>query len=227
MVRGVIFDIDGTLLLSNEAHAHAWVDAFQEFGYDIPFEKIFPLIGMGGDKLLATLVPGLSDTSGTGKGLSERRKEIFLSRYAPKLRPAPGSRDLVMKVRDDGLRVGIATSAKSQELETLLKAAQVDGLIKHQTTSDDAEESKPDPDIVQAALQKLKLQSGDVVMIGDTPYDVESAGKAGIKVIAVRCGGHTDGELQGALAIFDDPADILTHFEETPLKGRLETSAAQ
>jgi HAD superfamily hydrolase (TIGR01509 family) len=216
-LQGILLDIDGTLLLSNDAHARAWVDAYAAFGYRIELKRVQPLIGMGGDKVMARLTPGLNKEEGVGKQIDERRKEIFLQRYAPSLQPSPGARDLVLRMKDEGLQITIATSASNEELKALLEAAQVDDLIEVTTTSSDAEQSKPDPDIVSAALEKSGQGPDEVMMLGDTPYDVESAGKCGVGVIAVRCGGHSDQELKGALAIYDDPADLLAHYGESPL----------
>lgn len=216
-IQGVIFDVDGTLVLSNDAHADAWVGAFAEHGYDVPFERVRPLIGMGGDKLLPTVVPGLSDQAGVGKAIAERRKQIFKERYAAALRAAPGSRDLVQHLRECGIKLAIASSAKEDELKLLLEAAQVDGLIETATTSSDADESKPAPDIVGVALDKIGLAPDEVLLVGDTPYDIESAGGCGVGVIAVRCGGFSDDQLAGARAIYDDPADLLAHYGESPL----------
>jgi len=214
---GMLLDIDGTLLLSNDAHAHAWIDAFREFGYhDTSFEQIQPLIGMGGDKVLAKVAPGLTDTEGTGKKITERRSEIFLEQYAPQLRPAPGARDLLVRLKNAGLTLVIATSAKDKELQALLEAAGIDDLIEHRATSDDAGQSKPDPDIVQAALEKSGMAPSDILMVGDTPYDIEAAERSQVGVIAVRCGGH-DEDLAGALAVYDDPADLLAHLGDSPI----------
>jgi HAD superfamily hydrolase (TIGR01509 family) len=210
MIRGILLDVDGTLVLSNDAHAHAWVDAFREAGRDIPFERIRPLIGMGGDKLMPTVVPDLSTEAEPGKSIAERRTRIFLERYAPDLDPAPGARDLVEWLRSAGFAIGVATSAKAEELDAILKAANVQDLIEVATTSSDAEESKPDPDIVAAALEKLDLPAASAILIGDTPYDIEAAGRAGVRVIALRCGGFPEETLSGALAVFDDPAALLT-----------------
>lgn len=220
MLRAVILDIDGTLILSNEAHARAWQDAYREHGYEVPWEKVYPLVGMGGDKLMATLTPDLNEEEGTGKEISQSRKTIFQERYLSRVQPAPGARELVARLRDEGLTVGIASSARGDELEALLKAARVDDLIQEATTSSDAEQSKPAPDIVQAALQRVHSEPSEVVMVGDSPYDVESADKAGVGTIAVRCGGHDDAELKNALAVYDDPADLLAHYEESPLAQR-------
>jgi HAD superfamily hydrolase (TIGR01509 family) len=171
---------------------------------------------MGGDKLLARLVPGLSDEEGEGKQLADRHKQIFLQQYGPQLQPTPGARDLVQRIKQSRLKPVIATSAKSEELKALLKAAQVEDLIEEKADSDDAAESKPDPDIVHAALRKSGSKPEESLLIGDTPYDLEAANRAGVAVIAVRCGGHDD-DLKGALAVYDDPVDILRHWDETPL----------
>jgi HAD superfamily hydrolase (TIGR01509 family) len=215
-LKGVILDVDGTLVLSNDAHARAWVEGFAEFGYTVPFERVRGLIGMGGDKLLPELVPGLSDQEGIGKQIAERRKQLFAERYANTLQPARGARELLLRLQADGLELAVASSAKAEELEQLLKAAQVEDLIREATTSSDAEESKPAPDIVGAALHKLGLDSREVLMLGDTPYDIQSAGGCGVQVIALRCGGFSDEQLADALAIYDDPADLLAGFDRSP-----------
>ncbi len=183
-MQGVILDVDGTLVLSNDAHAQAWVDAFTEHGYEVTFEQVRPLIGMGGDQVIPRMVPGLTDEEGDGKAISEQRKELIINRYGPNLRPTNGARQLVQYMKDAGLQLIIASSATSQELSVLLKTAQVDDLLGEATTSSDAKSSKPAPDIVEAALSKLNMEPSQVLMIGDTPYDIESAGGAGVGAIA-------------------------------------------
>ncbi|PIG91136.1 HAD family hydrolase [Gloeocapsopsis sp. IPPAS B-1203] len=217
MVQAVILDVDGTLVLSNDAHAQSWVDAFEAFGYHIAFEQVRPLIGMGGDQVIPRMVPGLNKEEGDGKKVSERRKELILQKYGPKLQAASGARELIQRMKQQGLKLIIASSATSQELEILLKAAKVDDLLDEATTSSDAEASKPEPDIVEAALSKLKVQPNEVVMLGDTPYDVQAASAAGIGMIAVRCGGFEDAQLEGVQEIYDDPADLLAHYDESLL----------
>lgn len=210
MIKGILLDVDGTLVLSNEAHAHSWVDAFAEYGYSVPFDKTLRLVGMGGDKLITELQPELNDESGDGKKIKDLRTEIFLGEYASDLQPAPGARQLVETLHAAGLKTVAASSSKQQELEVLLKAANVGDLLTEATSTDDADNSKPDPDIIQAALHKIGLAADEVILIGDTPYDIESAGKAGIKCIAVRCGGWDDEGLKGAIAVFDDPQELLS-----------------
>jgi HAD superfamily hydrolase (TIGR01509 family) len=215
-VRAVLLDIDGTLVESNDAHAHAWVHALAESGHDVPFEKVRPLIGMGGDKLLPK-VCGLDAEVGEGKRVSQRRGEIFLANYLPHLRPTRGARELLDLLSARGLRLVVASSAKKGELEPLMKLCGADRVCESATSSDDAEASKPDPDILHAALQTLGLPAAQAVMIGDTPYDVEAAKRAGMRVIAFRCGGWDDGALQGAVAVYDDPADLAAHLDRSPL----------
>lgn len=212
MLKGVIFDIDGTLVDSNDAHASSWVETFAEAGYEVPFDVVRPLIGMGGDKLLPDTI-GVSQDSEEGKKLTKRRSEIFRERYLPRLRPLKGSRQLVLRVRDDGLKPLVATSAKDEELESLLKAADVAGLMEERATASDVKRSKPDPDIVHAAVEESEIPPNQLVMIGDTPYDVEASTRAGVRVIAFRSGGWKDADLKGAVEIYDGPADLLAHYD--------------
>jgi HAD superfamily hydrolase (TIGR01509 family) len=214
LLRGVIFDVDGTLVDSNDAHARSWVDTFAEAGYDVPFDKVRPLIGMGADKLLPQTI-GISHDSEEGKKLIKRRSEIFRERYLPGLRPLKGSRQLVMRIRSDGLKAIVATSAKDEELKGLLKAAEVDDLMEEKATASDAERSKPDPDIVEAAIDQSGISPKHLVMIGDTPYDVEAATRAAVRAIGFRSGGWTDEALEGAVEIYDGPADLLAHYESS------------
>ena len=214
-VRGVLLDIDGTLLDSNDAHAESWGETLREFGRDISPDAVRPLIGMGGDKLLPRLL-GVDADSEEGRAFSERRAAIFRQRYVPRLRTTPGAKELVRRLRDEGLHLVIATSAKEEEMDAMLAQVGLDDLVRQRTTSDDAERSKPDPDIVRAALAKSGLAAADAIMIGDTPYDVEAATRAGVRIVAVRCGGWDAHALAGAIAVYDDPAHILREFTASP-----------
>lgn len=220
-VEGILLDVDGTLVLSNDAHAHAWSDAFKEVGMEVSPERVRPLMGMGGDKLLPTLAPDLSPDEGIGKAIAERRKELFLERYLPTLAPAPGARALVERLRAEGKQIYIASSAKRDELAELLRAARVDDLlpVDRATTADDAQQSKPAPDVIAVAVKRLGLPPERIMLIGDTPYDVESANRARVGTIAVRCGGFSDTQLNGARALYNDPADLLAHYDESLLAG--------
>ena len=215
MARAILLDLDGTLVDSNDAHASAWVEALRKHGHQVHFDSVRRLIGKGGDKLLPE-VTGLDDESAEAAAIHEARLEIFLSRFLPHVRPFAQVRALLERLKQDGYRLAVATSAKSKELERLLERAGVADLTEAETTSDDAENSKPSPDIVQAALDKLGLPARDALMLGDTPYDVEAAALAGVPLVGVRCGGWDDEGLRGALAVYDDPADLLARYESSP-----------
>ena len=214
MAPAVILDVDGTLVDSNDAHAAAWVDAFTEAGVTVDPDRVRRAIGMGGDKLLP-YVSGFSESSSTGKRISERRAEIFKARYLPSLRGFPRVRDLVHRLLDDGFRLAVASSAKEDELGPLLERADIAELVRVRTSSDDAEQSKPDPDIVVAAIARAGAGRGETVMIGDTPYDVRAASRAGIPIVALECGGWTRKDLDGAVAVYADPADLLASYERS------------
>ena len=215
MLRGVIFDIDGTLVDSNEAHARSWVDTLHELDYDVPFDVLWPMIGMGGDKVLPSIA-GIESDSSLGKSLSTRRWEIFQRDYLPALKPMPGARELVQRMKDDKLSLIVASSAGGDELGLLMEAANVADLMKERTSSSDAEDSKPDPDIVQAAVKKSGRKPDELIMLGDTPYDVQAAIGANVKLVGLLCGGWTILELSGATAIYDDPADVLDWYDYSP-----------
>jgi len=217
-VRAVILDIDGTLIRSNDAHASAFVEAGAELGYRVSHDEVLRRIGMGSDKLIPQVF-GVEKESEEGKRIEERKAEIFAERYLPGLRPTPGARDLLVRLRRDGLTLAVATSASPDDLEKLLDRAGVADLVPREKSASPAEvdESKPAPDVVHAALRKAGCAPGEAIMIGDTPYDVEAAGRAGVAILAVRSGGWSDRDLEGAAAIFDDPGDILAHYDETPI----------
>lgn len=214
--RAVILDVDGTLVDSNDAHVQVWVDALAEHGHDVPREKIRKLVGMGGDNLLPAAV-GLDKESPEGKAIADRRGELFRTRHLHHLEPFPQVRPLLERMKAAGLQLVVATSAPAEEMKVLLQRAGIEDLLQDAASASDAKNSKPDPDIVQAALRKLGLPPDETVMLGDTPYDIEAAGKAGVGVIALRCGGFPDEDLKGALALYDDAADLLAHFDESPL----------
>jgi phosphoglycolate phosphatase-like HAD superfamily hydrolase len=211
----VILDVDGTLVDSNDAHAHAWVDAFSEAGITVPFDPVRRSIGMGGDKLMP-IVAGIQEDSPIGTSISTRRRSIFKERYLPGVRGFPAVRELVAKFLDDGFRVAVASSAKKDELEPLLARASVADLIGPRTSSDDAEESKPDPDIVHAAMQRSGAEASRTIMLGDTPFDVQAARLAGIAIVALECGGWKRRFLDGAAAVYRDPADLLRNYDTSP-----------
>ncbi|GAC1356798.1 MAG: HAD family hydrolase [Ktedonobacteraceae bacterium] len=218
-VQGALLDVDGTLIDSNDAHAHAWLQAMGESGYqNVSFEKVRPLIGMGGDKVLPEVLRIAKDSE-DGKKISQRRKEIFKTRYMQTLRAFPHTLDLLQHMHTQGLKLVIATSAEPDELTALLQIIDPHAadLFADRASSQDAKASKPDSDVIQAAVQKADLSPQVLIMLGDTAYDIQAAAKVDIKTIALRSGGWSDHDLSGAVAIYNDPADLLAHYGESPL----------
>jgi HAD superfamily hydrolase (TIGR01509 family) len=212
---GVLLDVDGTLVDSNDAHARSWSEALGEFGRNVPLEQVRPLIGMGGDKLLPQLL-GVEADSETGKAFSKRRSAIFLERYVPRLRPTRGAKELLERLRREELRLVVATSAQERELNVMLEQVGLEDLIEKRTSASDADRSKPDPDIIKAALHKGRLDPDAAILLGDTPYDVEAARRGGVDTVALLCGGWDAEALSGAIAIYPDPADLVKHFTSSP-----------
>jgi HAD superfamily hydrolase (TIGR01509 family) len=213
--RVVLLDIDGTLIDSNDAHARAWVASLADFGYTVSFERVRPLVGKGGDKILPELV-GLDSESPEAKRMAERRGEIFRRDELPHLQATPGARDLLLRLRADDYELSVATSAKADDVTATLEQAGVADLIDTATSSDDAEHSKPDPDIVRAALNRSRRPASHAIMLGDTPYDIEAATRARVRIVALRCGGWwSDEALHGAAEIYDDPAALVARYDDS------------
>jgi HAD superfamily hydrolase (TIGR01549 family) len=216
MTRAVLFDVDGTLIDSNDAHARAWVAALTEAGYDVPFARIRPLIGMGGDKILPEVAPGTTDDTEPGKTILRHRLEFFKQRELDRLAPTRGARELLEAVRARGARIVIATSAKKAELDDLLARGELGPLVDVASTSDDASNSKPDPDIISAALRKAGVEASDAVMVGDTKYDLEAAHRAHVACVALLCGGSDRATLHEADATYSDPAELMAALDGAP-----------
>jgi phosphoglycolate phosphatase-like HAD superfamily hydrolase len=218
-LEAVLLDIDGTLIDSNDAHAHSWEVVLKEAGHEVPFGRVRSMIGQGADKLLLSSA-GIDANSRHGLALVQRRNELFLARYLPTLRAFPRTRELLSRMRRDGLRLVVATSAGGAELSSLLAVAGIEPLLFACTSSDDAERSKPDPDIVQAALDRAGAKPGSAVLLGDTPYDIEAARRAGVPTVALTCGGWQREALGGAAAIYANPGDLLARYDTSPFRRR-------
>ena len=212
--KAVILDVDGTLVDSNDAHARAWSDAFREAGITVDLDVVRRAIGMGGDKLMP-VVSGLDEESEPGATISARRGEIFKQRYLPGIKAFPHVRELAERLKQDGYVLTVASSAKEDELKPLLERAGVADLIAAKTSSDDADRSKPDPDIVKAALKEVRCDASDSVMLGDTPYDIEAARRAGVAIVALQSGGWQPAELAGAVEVYKDPEDLLRQYDSS------------
>lgn len=217
MLKAVIFDIDGTLVDSVDLHAQAWKEAFKQYGKDIPYQQVRHQIGKGGDQLMPVFF-SREELEEFGEEMEEYRSKIYKRDYLPRVRAFPMVRDLFLKIKEDGKRLVLASSAKEDELAAYKKIAHIEDLIEGETSADDADKSKPHPDIFKAALDQLGDVSADeAVVIGDTPYDAEAARKLHLRTIGVRCGGFPDQELlaAGAIAIYDGPEDLLARYDES------------
>jgi len=215
MPDAIIFDVDGTLLDSVDYHAKAWVEVFRRHGIDVTFDAVRSQIGKGGDQLLPVFVPKPM-LDAMGERLTEERRRHFKETYLPRVRPFPKVRDLFERLTRDGKRCVLASSGTEEEVEEYKRIAGVADLLDSHTSSDDAERSKPHPDIFLAALQKLgDVDRARVLVVGDTPYDARAAGKAGLAVIGVLCGGFPANDLRaaGCRELFRDPEDLLRQYD--------------
>ncbi len=212
MIKAFLLDVDGTLVDSNRLHASAWVDALRDAGFHIPMEEVLPLIGMGADNFLPRLL-GIASDDPLGKELADYRGELFRKKYLSRVRPFKDTRRLLKHLRKQGYTLIVATSSSKEDMEKLLRQGGISVLLPLRVNADDVQNSKPDPDIVQAALKKARISKDEAVMIGDTPYDVAAAGRAGVSAIAFTCGGWDREHLKDAVEIYSSPSDMLSSFE--------------
>lgn len=222
MIKAVIFDIDGTLVDSVDLHARAWQEAFAKFGKHFPVDEIRQQIGKGGDQLLPVFLSD-EEIERFGEQLEEYRGKLFKEKYLSQVKPFPRVRDLMLRLKQDGKQLALASSAKSDEVQVYKRIANIEDLIEEETSADDARRSKPHPDIFEAALQLLRdVEVSEVVAIGDSPYDAIAAGKLGIISIGVLSGGFAEADLRAAgyVAIYKDCADLLSYYEESILSDK-------
>jgi HAD superfamily hydrolase (TIGR01549 family) len=222
VIEAVVFDIDGTLVDSVDLHAEAWRVAFKKFGKTVSFAEIRRQIGKGADQLLPVFWSA-GELENLGKELEEYRGELFKTEYLPRVSAFPKVRQLFERIRQDRKRIALASSAKGDELSTYKKLARIEDLVTAETSSDDAEKSKPHPDIFVAALEELGNPAPDTALVvGDTPFDAEAAAKANLRTIGLQCGGWNEIDLRqaGCIAIYRDVADLLAHYEESPISER-------
>jgi HAD superfamily hydrolase (TIGR01509 family) len=213
----ILFDVDGTLVDTNWFHTLAWWRACQKAGVDVAMSRIHPLIGMGSDKLLESLLG--EPRSDVREGHSQE-----FDRLLPELHAFPKAAEVLREVDRRGGRVVLCTSAKEKHLEPMLEAIDADDAIEAVVDADNVEESKPAPDVFAAGLEKVGLDPDRSLVVGDTVWDVESAGRLGIKCVGVLTGGATREQLEdaGAVAVYEDVADLLEHLDESPIGTLLE-----
>jgi HAD superfamily hydrolase (TIGR01509 family) len=220
MIRGVIFDLDGTLVDSNELHVLAWHDTFRHFHKDIPLERLREQIGKGGDQYLPVFL-NERELREFGQEADQYRGEVFKKNYLAHVKPFPKVRELFERLRADGKKIALASSGKEAEVHHYEKLLGIRGLFDSMTSADQVAQSKPKADVFIAALNLLSLPPDEAVAVGDTPYDVEAGKKIELTVVGVLCGGFSEEVLrdEGAAAIFRDPADLLERYYQSPLVG--------
>ena len=216
-IKAAIFDIDGTLLDSVDLHADAWRQVFLSYGHDIPFMDLRVQIGKGGDQLMPVFLSE-KEIEEFGDEMERERGKLFKKLFLPEVRPFAAVRELFERLRADGIKLSLASSSKRNELEHYAELMEVEDLIESGTSSDDARNSKPHPDIFEAALKKLEgVESHEALAIGDTPYDAEAAGKIGIKTIGMLCGGFLEADLRraGCIEVYQNPGYLLARDAES------------
>ena len=219
MPKAVIFDVDGTLIDTNDLHAAAWVDAFRHFGIEVAYEDVRSQMGKGGDQLMPVFVDA-ERLKREGERIETFRTELFKRDYLPRVRAFPDVRALLERVREAGQAIVLATSGKREEVDRHMKTAEISDLVDDATTADDAEHSKPEPDIFAAALKRIApLTAKDAIVVGDTPYDAQAAAKVGLRTVGLLSGGFSreDLEAAGCIAIYADPKALLEAYDRSPL----------
>jgi HAD superfamily hydrolase (TIGR01509 family) len=216
-MKAVIFDMDGTLVDSVDLHAEAWQQAFEHFGHDIPFQSIRSQIGKGGDQLMPVFL-SKEEIESKGKQIEKYRSEYFKREFMPKVKPFAQVRELFERLIEDGWKLALASSAKEDELQIYKDICHISDLLDTETSSDDAEESKPHPDIFEAAMKRLgDISPKDCLVVGDSPYDAEAAGKAGIRSIGFLSGGFPEDDLRraGYESIYEGTHDLFAQYDES------------
>lgn len=214
VLRAFIFDIDGTLVDSNELHVDSWDRAFRKFGKQFSRKALRAQIGKGSDQYLPQFLTE-KEIADFGKQLDEYRSELFRKEYLPRVRPFPKVRELFQKIRDDHKKIVLASSGKKTDTEYYIKLLKIENLIEGYTSADDADRSKPAPDIFAAALEKLNVRPAEAIAVGDTRFDIAAAAKVGLRTIALTCGGTPEQVLRqaGAITVFRDPAHLLAEYD--------------
>jgi HAD superfamily hydrolase (TIGR01549 family) len=218
VITAAIFDLDGTLVDSNDLHTKAWQETFRHFGKEIPYQELRQQIGKGGDQYLPVFLSE-AELRKIGPEVERYRAKLFQEKYLERVRPFPKVRELFEQLRKDGKRIALASSGNEHEVEHYVKLADIDGLVDVQVSKSDVSHSKPQPDVFTSALHSLHAAPDEAFAIGDTPYDVQAAKKIELRTIAVLCGGFAEDALRasGAIAIYRDPADLLENYRRSPL----------
>ncbi len=214
-VRAVLFDVDGTLVDSNYLHVDAWQRALADHDVDVPSWRIHRALGQDSNRLLRSLAGERSDEwIDEVTGLHAQ----FYRELRPRLRPFDGSRDLLRELAGRDVRVVLATSASEDELAALLQALDADDAIHATTSAGDVDQAKPDPALIEIALQRAGALPANAIMIGDAVFDMQASTRVGVRGVAVLSGGIGANELAsaGAAVVFDDAGDLLDNLAALP-----------
>lgn len=210
----MLFDVDGTLVDTNDLHASAWREAFNHFGLDKPLDEIRWQVGKGGDNLIPALFPDLGEAR--AEEIQDFRADLYKRSYLPRATPFPGVRALFERLAGDGVRIVLASSSHADEVDYYLGLIGCEDLVAAKTSKDDVESSKPCPDIFEAALAKAgPFGADEAAVVGDTPWDAKAAARLGLRTIGFRSGGFPDDALSeaGACELYDGPEDLLRRFD--------------
>jgi membrane protein len=217
-IKAILFDLDGTLVDSNDMHVKAWQEAFGGIGVYVDRQAVHEQIGKGADNLVPALLPQSSEAE--RESLGDDHGKAFKSKYLEQVKAFPEARNLLIRVRDAGQKVVFASSAPNQELAHYIDLLDAEDIIAETTCADDVKRTKPAPDIFATALEKIApITAAEVIVVGDTSYDVEAAAKCGAAAVGLRSEKFTDKALRdaGAIALYDDVADLLANFGSSPL----------
>jgi HAD superfamily hydrolase (TIGR01509 family) len=214
-IKGVLFDVDGTLVDTTFVHAVCWAEALRQNGHEVPSIVTHRAIGMSSDKLLAYALGDDRDKDADGE-ITDAHLTLY-KQWWGRLTPLPGAAELVRACRDRGLRVVLASSAKDEELTALRSVLDADDAVDEATSSSDADEGKPEPDIVMVALKKAGLRPDEVVFVGDAVWDGHATRQAGVSFVALACGGTPEADLRaaGAVEVWRDPQDLLDNLDKS------------
>jgi HAD superfamily hydrolase (TIGR01509 family) len=218
MVKAVLCDIDGTLVESNWLHAEAWQKAFAEMGIGLDREQVRRQIGKGGDELIPVFVPWWKRET-VEEPLKRYREWMFRQDFLQRVRALPKVREFAEELKRRRVRLALASSAKKKDLEDYVRIMGLEGMVDEATSADDADRAKPHPDIFSATLKKLEMKAAECIALGDTPYDAEAAGKAGLRTIGVETGGWSCEELMeaGCVEVYASVAELLERIEESAI----------
>lgn len=217
-ITTLLFDIDGTLVDSNDFHVTAWREVLSQAGHDLPRELIHGQIGKGGDNLLPSLLPDLSEEE-QGR-IADQHGPRYQEHYLHQVRPFPSARDLLARGKEEGFIVALATSANPEELDHYVELLDARDLVDLTTSKGDVEATKPAPDIFTAAVKKAGVAPEQAMVIGDTPYDVLAAKRAGVAAIGLLSGGFSEDDLRaaGAVEVYQDAGDLLAQWDSSPIR---------